>query len=52
MYLDRKSILNKLDNHQKLLSMTSDKVLPIKQVLMNDISEIKNIIEIATRKEK
>lgn len=52
MYIDRKKIIEKLDNHKKLLSMISDKVIPapLKQTLMDDIRSIKDSVEIASRK--
>lgn len=53
MYIDRRRIVEKLDNHSKLLSMISDKVIPspLKQTLINDVKEIKQIVEIASRQE-
>ena len=40
-----------LDNHGKLLSMLSPKILPIKQSLLQDVSEIRHILEVAKKKE-
>jgi hypothetical protein len=50
MYIDRKRIVEKLENHKKLLSMISDKILPIKQTLIDDVKQIRDIVEIASRK--
>jgi hypothetical protein len=47
MNSDKRLLVSKLDNHQKLLSMVSDKVLPIKQTLINDVIEIKRDLEVA-----
>lgn len=53
MYIDRKRIVEKLDNHNKLLSMISEKTFPValKQTLINDTIEIKKIVEIASRQD-
>jgi hypothetical protein len=52
MFLDKKRIINTLDNHQKLISMISNEILPIKEALINDVKDIRDIIETATKKEK
>ena len=44
-----KILIEKLHNHQKLLSLVSEKILPIKTVLLQDIKEM---IETASIKEK
>lgn len=51
-YIENKNLLNKIDNHQKLLGMISDKVLPIKQTLIDDCKEIKQILEKSSYKDK
>ena len=53
MYIDRRRIVEKLDNHSKLLSMISDKTIssPLKQTLIDDVKEIKRIVEIASRQD-
>ena len=45
-------IKNILNNHEKLLSMIDSKMLPIKEVLLKDVEEIKSILETASKKEK
>lgn len=52
MYIDKKRIIEKLDNHQKLLSMISDSILPIKQSLMDDVKGIKDILNLANKSKK
>jgi len=47
-----KEIDNILNNHSKLLSMLDSRVLPIKEILIKDISDIKQILEESSRKEK
>jgi len=47
-----KELKNILYNHQKLLSMISDKVLPIKNSLLEDCHEMSKILETATHKHK
>jgi uncharacterized protein (DUF488 family) len=42
-----KDLRNLLDNHSKLLSMISDKNLPIKQTLLNDVAEMSKILELS-----
>jgi hypothetical protein len=43
---------NILNNHSKLLSMISDKSLPIKSLLLKDVKDMGKILEIASdRKE-
>jgi len=46
-----KDLRNLLDNHSKLLSMISDKNLPIKQTLLNDVAEMSKILEFSKRRE-
>lgn len=46
-----KDLRNLLDNHSKLLSMISDKNLPIKQTLLNDVAEMSKILELSKRRE-
>jgi DNA gyrase/topoisomerase IV subunit A len=41
-----------IDNHQKLLSMISDKILPIKQSLMDDCKRMTEILEFSHRKKE
>jgi hypothetical protein len=41
-----------LDNHTKLLSMLNSSVLPIKEILIKDIHDIKQILEKSSKKEK
>jgi len=47
-----KELKNILYNHQKLLSMISDKVLPIKASLLEDCHEMSKILETATHRPK
>lgn len=47
-----KSLLEKLENHKKLLSMVSDKLLPIKQTLIEDTKNIIYTLEMASKQEK
>lgn len=46
-----KEITNILDNHIKLLSMLNPRVLPIKEMLMKDVSDVKELLEKASKKE-
>jgi hypothetical protein len=41
-----------LDNHSKLLNMIDDKILPIKEVLVNDTAQMRAIIETSTKNKK
>lgn len=52
MYIDKSKLISKLDNHQKLLSMINDSIIPIKQTLIEDVIEIKEIIEVAHRQNR
>lgn len=45
-----KELKNILDNHRKLISMISDKVLPIKSILLKDIQDMHSAIEFASHK--
>ena len=47
-----KELKQKLYYHEKLISMIGDSALPIKKVLLNDIREMKQVIETASEKEK
>jgi hypothetical protein len=47
-----KEINNILDNHNKLLSMLNSKVLPIKEMLIKDINDVKELLEKTSKKEK
>ncbi len=49
---ENKNLLDKLNNHQKLIGMISDKVLPIKQALIDNCREIQGILEKSFYKEK
>jgi hypothetical protein len=46
-----KEIANILDNHSKLLSMLNPRVLPIKEILIKDVSDIKEMLEQVSKKE-
>ena len=46
-----KKLENILDNHSKLLSMISGNVLPIKQVLIDDVQVMKQILDSGRLKE-
>ncbi len=52
MSLDQGKLLYKLENHKKLLSMISDSIIPMKSLLLNDVAEIKQIIETASKQDK
>jgi hypothetical protein len=52
MHIDKTKIINKLDNHQKLLSMINSSMMPIKETLIQDIVEIRAIIETASKYER
>lgn len=47
-----KELRSILYNHSKLISMISDKHLPIKQILLDDVRSISNIIETAKYHQK
>jgi hypothetical protein len=47
-----REITNILDNHSKLLLMLNSKVLPIKEILIKDINDVKELLEKASKKEK
>jgi hypothetical protein len=44
-----KHLNNLLDNHYKLLSMISQQDVPIKRVLLNDVVEIKKVLEVSSK---
>jgi hypothetical protein len=50
--MNNKQALEKLENHKKLISLVSDSLLPIKQLLMNDVNEIKQYLETSNKKEE
>lgn len=52
MNIDKTKIINKLNNHHKLLSMINPSMMPIKETLIQDIVEIKQIIETASKYER
>jgi hypothetical protein len=39
-----------LINHEKLLSMVNSKILPIKEVLVSDVIQMREILETSTHK--
>ncbi len=41
-----------LDNHTKLLSMLNPNVAPIKEILIKDVRDIKQMLEQASKEEK
>lgn len=41
-----------LDNHEKLISMISNKSLPIKEVLLNNVRDVKRFLEVASKKKQ
>jgi hypothetical protein len=41
-----------LYNHRKLISMISDKNLPIKNVLLNDVRDMNELLEVASKKKE
>jgi len=45
-----KEINHILDNHSKLLSMLNSKVLPIKELLIKDVTDVKELLEKASKK--
>jgi len=47
-----RELKSKLFYHERLISMMSDKSLPIKNVLLNDIKDMRNVLERAKREEK
>lgn len=52
MFINTKKLEEKLNNHLKLLSMISDKILPIKQSLIEDIKDMKNILEVSHKQKR
>jgi hypothetical protein len=40
-----REVISILDNHQKLLSMLNANVLPIKEILIKDVNDIKQLLE-------
>jgi hypothetical protein len=42
----------KIDNHRKLLSMISDNLVPLKQVLLDDVKDISKYLEIASKQDR
>lgn len=48
--MNTKSLLEKLENHKKLLSMISDKILPIKETLIQDTKNL--ILEVSSQNKK
>lgn len=48
-YKDLKNLLN---NHGKLISMISDKNLPIKKTLLDDVAEMTKILEFSSHKKE
>jgi len=47
-----KIVKNILYNHQKLLSMISDKLLPIKHTLLHDVYVMRGLLEKASTKKE
>lgn len=41
-----------LYNHRKLISMISDKSLPIKSMLLKDVQDMNEVLEVASHKKE